>query len=67
MAQAYSPLGSTDSPLLSDETVVKISQKYGLNPADILIGYLGTLTADSHTESHLLLQSPRDSWCYQSP
>ncbi|KAG6865497.1 hypothetical protein C0991_002096 [Blastosporella zonata] len=40
--QAYSPLGSTNSPLLTDETVLKIAQKHSLNPSDVLIGYLCT-------------------------
>ncbi|KAG6907615.1 hypothetical protein DXG01_008192 [Tephrocybe rancida] len=38
--QAYSPLGSTNSPLLTDETVLKIAEKYSLNASDVLIGYL---------------------------
>jgi len=38
--QAYSPLGSTGTPLFSDETVAEIAAKYSLNPADILLGYL---------------------------
>lgn len=41
VAQAYSPLGSTDSPILKDDTVVKLSEKYGVDSAQILIGYLG--------------------------
>lgn len=65
--QAYSPLGSTDAPLLTDGNVVEISQKHGLSSADVLIGYLGTLAVDPHAESHRLLQFARDSSCYQSP
>ncbi|KAJ7645167.1 NADP-dependent oxidoreductase domain-containing protein [Mycena polygramma] len=38
--QAYSPLGSAGSPLLTDETVAEIAAKHGLQPADVLIGYL---------------------------
>ncbi|KAJ7078314.1 NADP-dependent oxidoreductase domain-containing protein [Mycena belliarum] len=38
--QAYSPLGSTGSPLFSDETVTAIATKYGLQPSDVLLGYL---------------------------
>ncbi|KAF8531085.1 NADP-dependent oxidoreductase domain-containing protein [Gautieria morchelliformis] len=38
--QAYSPLGSADAPLLADETVVALSQKYGLDAATVLLGYL---------------------------
>ena len=34
---AYSPLGSEKSPLLKNETVAKIAQKYGVQPANVLI------------------------------
>jgi len=38
--QAYSPLGSTSSPLLNDEVVVEIARKHSLSPADVLLGWL---------------------------
>jgi len=38
--QAYSPLGSSNAPLLTDEVVVKIATKYSLQPSDVLLGYL---------------------------
>ncbi|KAI8974793.1 Aldo/keto reductase [Trametes punicea] len=38
--QAYSPLGSTNSPLLQDETASALAKKYGLSTADVLLGYL---------------------------
>jgi len=34
---AYSPLGSDASPLLKNPTVVKIAEKYGVQPANVLI------------------------------
>ncbi|KAG9086351.1 hypothetical protein FRC06_003137, partial [Ceratobasidium sp. 370] len=34
---AYSPLGSDNSPLLSDPTVTKIANKHGVHPARILV------------------------------
>ncbi|TFK48890.1 Aldo/keto reductase [Heliocybe sulcata] len=40
LPQAYSPLGSTNSPMLKDDDVTQYAQKYGLQPADILLGYL---------------------------
>ncbi|PCH35161.1 Aldo/keto reductase [Wolfiporia cocos MD-104 SS10] len=40
VTQAYSPLGSSGSPLLEDETARAIAAKHGLQPADVLIGYL---------------------------
>ncbi|KAI8083380.1 NADP-dependent oxidoreductase domain-containing protein [Gilbertella persicaria] len=36
---AYSPLGSTDSPLLKDEVVSKIAEKNKVSPAQILISW----------------------------
>ena len=38
--QAYSPLGSTGSPLLQDEDVTEIAQRHELQNADVLLGYL---------------------------
>ncbi|GAA6015301.1 hypothetical protein JCM10207_008941 [Rhodosporidiobolus poonsookiae] len=39
VAQAYSPLGSTDSPLLKDEDIVKIADKHGVSTGTVLISY----------------------------
>ncbi|PPQ74919.1 hypothetical protein CVT26_011355 [Gymnopilus dilepis] len=38
--QAYSPLGSTGSPLLTDEVATSIAEKHSLQTADVLLGYL---------------------------
>ncbi|KAG1729570.1 NADP-dependent oxidoreductase domain-containing protein [Suillus lakei] len=41
--QAYSPLGSTDAPLLTDESATEIAKKRGLkSTSDVLLGYLLT-------------------------
>jgi glycerol 2-dehydrogenase (NADP+) len=40
VAQAYSPLGSTNSPLLQDETAGAVAKKAGLQPSDVLLGWL---------------------------
>lgn len=40
--QAYSPLGSTNAPLLTDEVVAEISAKHNLKPVHVLLGYLRT-------------------------
>lgn len=37
--EAYSPLGSNDSPLLSDETVTKIAKKHGVEAGNVLISF----------------------------
>lgn len=37
--EAYSPLGSTNSPLLQNATVVKLAHKYNVDPANILISW----------------------------
>jgi len=34
---AYSPLGSDASPLLTNPTVIKIAEKYGVTPANVLL------------------------------
>lgn len=39
---AYSPLGSTGSPLLTAEPVVKIAEKHGVKPSTVLLSYHGT-------------------------
>lgn len=38
--EAYSPLGSTGSPLLADDQVVEIAKKHSLDSSDVLLGYL---------------------------
>ncbi|KAG6330454.1 hypothetical protein ID866_8636, partial [Astraeus odoratus] len=38
--EAYSPLGSTNSPLLQDEVATGVAAKHGLKTADVLLGYL---------------------------
>lgn len=39
LLQAYSPLGSTGSPLSQDEEVVRIAKKHDVEPATVLISY----------------------------
>ncbi|KAL7310015.1 hypothetical protein PS15m_010824 [Mucor circinelloides] len=39
LVTAYSPLGSTDSPLFKNENVLKIAEKYNVSPAQILISW----------------------------
>lgn len=36
---AYSPLGSTNSPLMKDERVVKIAKEAGCSPGNVLLSY----------------------------
>lgn len=38
---AYSPLGSTGSPLMKSEPVVEVAQKKGVSPGTILLSYPG--------------------------
>lgn len=38
---AYSPLGSTGSPLMGAEPVVKIAEKKGVSPGTVLLSYHG--------------------------
>ncbi|CAH6723312.1 glycerol 2-dehydrogenase (NADP(+)) [[Candida] jaroonii] len=37
--EAYSPLGSSDAPLLKDETIAKIAETYGVSSATIIISW----------------------------
>lgn len=39
-AQAYSPLGSTDSRLFKDEVVLEVASSHGVDPSAILLAYL---------------------------
>ncbi|ODV76720.1 Aldo/keto reductase [Suhomyces tanzawaensis NRRL Y-17324] len=39
LLQAYSPLGSTDLPLLTDEVILELGKKYEVAPATILISW----------------------------
>lgn len=53
--ESYSPLGSTDSPLLSDEVVVKIAEKNKVSPATILISWAlwrGTVVLPKSVSAH---------------
>lgn len=36
---AYSPLGSTGSPLMKDEHIVKIAEKHKVSPAAVLLSW----------------------------
>lgn len=47
VVQAYSPLGSVDSPLFTDEVATAIAKKYELQVSDVLIGYLGKHRSES--------------------
>jgi len=38
--QAYSPLGSTNSPLFADPVATETAHKFGLKTSDVLLGYL---------------------------
>ena len=43
--QAYSPLGSVNSPLHTDEVVTSVAAKHSLQVSDVLIGYLGSYSS----------------------
>lgn len=46
---AYSPLGSTGSPLMSAEPVIKIAEKKGVSPGTVLLSYHGMSPFKSFT------------------
>lgn len=41
LVEAYSPLGSSDSPLLEHATVKKIAEKHAVNPTTVLLSFGG--------------------------
>lgn len=41
---AYSPFGSTGSPVTSAEPVVKVAEKHGVKPTTVLLSYHRTFT-----------------------
>lgn len=41
LVEAYSPLGSTGSPLFEEEGVQRVAEKYGVGPGTVLINYQG--------------------------
>ncbi|GME76212.1 unnamed protein product [Ambrosiozyma monospora] len=67
--EAYSPLGSTGSPLLKDETIVELSKELGISPATLVISWavnrkvvvLPKSVTPSRIESNLsIVQLPDD-------
>jgi glycerol 2-dehydrogenase (NADP+) len=36
---AYSPLGSEESPLLKNDVVVRLAEKYKITPANVLVSF----------------------------
>lgn len=36
---AYSPLGQTNSPLFTDDTIVRIAEKYGISTGQVLLSW----------------------------
>lgn len=42
---AYSPLGSTGSPLFTAEPVVKVAEKRGVSPGTVLLSYHGEFSS----------------------
>lgn len=59
---AYSPLGSDNSPLLTNEVVTKLASKYNVQPANILISLQAnkpgvTVLPKSVTNSRILCES----------
>ena len=57
---AYSPLGSSDSPLMSNEVVKKLAERHSVGPANILLSLQANRPGISGTSillSHIALQS----------
>jgi len=70
--EAYSPLGSTGSPLFSDEVAVEIASKHSVKPADVLLAWLCTshaqfISQKTGVHPQLASQTKRDVWFSQNP
>lgn len=48
LIEAYSPLGSTGSPLFQEEGVQEVAKKHNVGPGTILISYQGKSPAPLH-------------------
>jgi glycerol 2-dehydrogenase (NADP+) len=64
---AYSPLGSDNSPLLTNEVVKKLAAKHNVQPANILISLQAnkpnvTVLPKSVTNSRILCEFPWSWW-----
>lgn len=58
--EAYSPLGSVNSPLFKNETIVHIAHKYGVEPANVLISWAvqrGTIVLPKSTTEHRIISN----------
>ena len=60
--EAYCPLGSTGAPLLKDEQLIQVAEKYGVSPATVCISYQvnrgvvvlpKSVTAERKSHSHV--------------
>jgi diketogulonate reductase-like aldo/keto reductase len=49
---AYSPLGSDESPLLKNDVVIRIAEKYDITPANVLVSFQVN-TPNVNGEEHL--------------
>lgn len=54
--QAYSPLGSTDSPLLKDPEIVAIAKKWGVGVGTVLVSYQGPFLALPFGRKRMLMR-----------
>jgi glycerol 2-dehydrogenase (NADP+) len=52
---AYSPFGSTGSPLFKDQTIVQVSEKHNTGPGNVLLSYHSKYIGQIPTISSKLL------------
>jgi len=57
LIEAYSPLGSTGSPLFKEEGVQKVAKKHDVGPGTVLISYQGKHQV-SHRSRHATISAP---------
>lgn len=46
---AYSPLGSTGSPMFKEKAILEVAEKEGITPASVLLSYHGEFLAHEST------------------
>ena len=56
---AYSPLGSTGSPLFTAEPIVAVAQKRGVSPASVLLSWHSKKSPINHVQMYVLIRCSR--------
>ena len=64
LIEAYSPLGSTGSPLFEEEGVKEVAKKHNVGAGTVLLSYQGISNSkDSQVSLQLMMRSEQGSCC----